>query len=484
LNYPKSNIPGVGALAGIFVGFCATICVGLAAAQTFPNTVTTRNFFRSGSDSLTFERPVLVKPYPGEDSAFIVLQQGGKILTVRWVSGMWRRTDSASVGVLNGTNGIDEQGLLGFAFHPGFPQNRKYYIYYVGGSVSARFDILAERIAGASLRPATSDAHRTIFRVSDPYDNHNAGTLGFDSEGALVFAIGDGGTTSGDPQNRAQNPDSLLGKFLRINVDGADAYPSDTARNYAIPSTNPFKDSAGYRPEIWALGVRNPWKWSFHPVTGEIWAGDVGQNRYEEIDRVPKGANLGWRQREGLSCFNPATNCLSAGFQDPALTMQRSHATSITGGVFFMGNASSAFNGAYIFGDYGTHHVWAARVQNGKLVDSTRIGSVNKVVSFDRDLQGRILATSISLSPDFAISSNVGKVFVLESPDMNLPVAIRPMNPAAHGPRAMDFLRNPEDYEIRGLNGQRLRGKPTGAFLAVKKGAKGIHSAPILMALP
>jgi glucose/arabinose dehydrogenase len=442
--------------------------LGVAAvAQPFPNNVTIRNFFKSGSDSLTFIRPVLVKPYPAEDSAFVVLQQNGRIVTVRWDAGMWRKTDSASVTVLGGASGIDEQGLLGFAFHPGFLQNRRYFIYFVGGTSGTRFNILAERIAGVSLRPATSDAHRTILRVRDPYDNHNAGTIGFDGEGHLVLAIGDGGTTQGDPQNRAQNPDSLLGKFLRLDVDSPDAYPADTTRNYAIPATNPFRDSAGYRPEIWALGARNPWKWSFHPVTGEIWAGDVGQNTWEEITRVPKGANLGWRLREGPACFNPSTNCPSAGLQPPALSLQRSHASSVTGGVFFMGDPASAYHGAYIFGDYGTHHVWAARVQNGMLVDSTRIGSVNKVVSFDRDRQGRILATSISPTTGFNISSNIGRVFVLESTDMPPgPVGIARRNGVPPRPLTLEtVLRDPSRYELRGLDGKAISGVPSGAFI-------------------
>jgi glucose/arabinose dehydrogenase len=319
-----------------------------------------------------------------------------------------------------------------------------------------------------------------VIRLTDPYDNHNAGTLGFDGEGHLVFAIGDGGTTNGDPQNRAQNPDSLLGKFLRIDVDSPDAYPSDTTRNYAIPATNPYKDSASVRPEIWARGLRNPWKWSFHPVTGEIWVGDVGQNNWEEISRVPKGANLGWRLREGKACFNPTTNCNGpAGtlLHPPAFVLQRSHASSITGGTFFVGTQGSAYDGAYIFGDYGTHHVWAARVSGDTLIDSTRIGSVNKVVSFDRDRQGRILATSISPTTGFQISSNIGQVLVLESPDMTpAPVSVRAARmDRAPSIRMRDVLRNPDRYVLRDLEGRELRGVPSGAFFASEKGRDGKH---------
>ena len=468
-----------------FVGLVGALllAVGGVQAQTIPTSVTIRNFFKSGNDSLTFIRPVLVKPYPAEDSAFIVLQQNGRIVTVRWNGAAWRKTDSASVTVMGGANGIDEQGLLGFAFHPNYATNRKYYVYYVGGTSQARLNVVAERTAGETLRPATSDAQRTIFRITDPYDNHNAGTLGFDGEGHLVFAIGDGGTTQGDPQNRAQNRDSLHGKFLRIDVN-SDAYPADTTRNYAIPATNPFKDSANIRPEIWALGLRNPWKWSFHPTTGEIWVGDVGQNNWEEISRVPKGANLGWRVMEAASCFNPSTGCQTAGFQMPALSIASPSNTSITGGVFFTGNPSSAYHGTYIFGDYGSHNVWAARVQNGMLTDSVRIGSVNKVVSFDRDRQGRILATSISPTTGFSINDNTGRVMVLESPDMGFaPVSLRD---AAHARnrtgtiRLADVLRHPERYDVKGLDGRRHRGAPSGLVLVTEKNRPG---APRLMAV-
>jgi glucose/arabinose dehydrogenase len=454
---------------GVFFGALPLVLSGAFAPATWaaplPATVTLRNYFQTGTDSLTFTRPVLVKPYPAEDSAFIVLQQAGQVLTVRWTGGQWRRTDSAVVTVMGGSSGIDEQGLLGFAFHPNFVQNGKYYVYFVGGTSTVRYDVLAERIAGSSKRPATADPQRTLLRLRDPYDNHNAGTLGFDAEGHLLLGIGDGGTTQGDPQNRAQNKDSLHGKFLRFDVNGADAFPDDTTRNYAIPSTNPFKDSTGAKPEIWAYGARNPWKWALHPVTGEIWAGDVGQDNWEEITRVPKGANLGWRLREGPVCFNPSTGCPSEGILPPALSIPSPSTSSITGGVFFTGTPSSAYNGAYIFGDYGTHRIWAARVQDGNLIDTTVIGSLSKVVSFDRDRRGRILATSISPNTGFGISSNVGRVVVLESPDMQLdPTSVRPSRrPALRAITSADLMRHPEQYTVKSLDGRTLNVRQ-GAF--------------------
>src|SRR5690606_948170 len=293
----------------------------------------------------------------------------------------------------------DEQGLLGFAFHPNYAQNRMYYIYFVESSGNScfgnnpRFNMVAERTAGTSLRPAASDPQRTIQRLRDPSDNRNGGTIDFDKDGYLVVGIGDGGTTQGDPQNRSQNLDSLHGKFLRLDVN-SDAFPDDTTRNYAIPTSNPFAVSGG-RPEIWAYGARNPYRWSFHPVTGEIWLGDVGQWDWEEVTRVPKGANLGWRLREGNVCFNPATGCPSEGLQRNALVLPHAQASCITGGAFFTSSAAPrAFHGTYLVADFGTSRVWAARPQGDTLLNLAEIGSVSRVASFDRDRHGRILVTA------------------------------------------------------------------------------------------
>jgi glucose/arabinose dehydrogenase len=454
--------------------------LGTAGAQAIPNNVTFRNYFGpatggSGS-SLLFNRPVLFTQYPDEDSAHIVLQQSGRIITVRRVGGEWAKTDSASFTVLNGTSGGSEQGLLGFAFHPNYRQNRKYYVYYIAsGSTAGGFDILAERIADSTLRPKTIDAQRTLLRIADYANNHNGGTLHFGTDGKLYISLGDGGDAN-DAGNRAQNLDTLYGKILRLDVDGADAFPADTTRNYAIPADNPFVGMAGRKGEIWAYGLRNPWKWSFHPVTGEFWVGDVGQNTYEEVSRVPKGGNMGWRLREAAFCFNPSTNCSTPAdsLVAPAVTIQRSHGQSITGGVFFTGDHTSAYHGVYIFGDYATDHVWAMRRLGGTLTDSTRIGQVFNVTSFDRDSRGRVFASSLSSTS--SVAANNGIVYILESPDMVMaPVSVRSPRSGSRAAltplRMADFLRHPGRYEMRGLDGRALRNPLPGAMLVREKGS-------------
>ena len=436
-----------------------------AAAQTIPDNVTFRNYF----GTMTFNRPLQFLQYPGEDSTHIVVQQNGRIITVQREGNAWVKTDSALITVTGGTSGGDERGLLGFAFHPQFTTNGKYYLHYISGSNTM---IVQRTATGADKRPRTSDAQATVLQLAQPQGNHNGGSILFGpADGYLYIALGDGGGAN-DPQNYAQNLNSLLGKILRVDVDGADGFPADPLKNYAIPTDNPFATSGGL-PEIWAYGLRNPYRAAFHPLTQHLWIGDVGQNQWEEISRVPEaGANLGWRIREGAYCFNPSTNCQSDGLVPPARTMQRSHAASITGGAFFTGDPTSAYHNVYVFGDYVTNHVWAMRPAGGQLTDSIRIGQVYNVVSFDRDAHGRVFATSLSNSS--SVGSNNGVVFVLESPDMvSLPVGIRG---DARAPgvrlRPTDVARNPAAYEFRGLDGRLLTVAGNGTYWVRAKGAR------------
>jgi glucose/arabinose dehydrogenase len=461
--------------AKLFLG-AALLAVGVGSLATaeaaLPYSVSFRNFF----GAMTFNRPVHFLPYPGQDSAYIVLQQNGKIITVRRVNNEWAKTDSATLAVLNGTSGGNEQGLLGFAFHPNYNANGKYYIYYIASGPGNGFDVIAERTADMTRRPRSEDAQRTILKLADPYDNHNGGTVAFGTDGFLYFGLGDGGN-GGDPQNRAQNLDSLFGKFLRLDVDGADAYPADTTRNYAIPGDNPFVGQSG-RPEIWAYGVRNPYRWAFHPTNGQLWVGEVGQDAVEEISRVSKGANMGWKIREGNACYSPSSGCASAGLTPAVIGINQPTAQSITGGTFFTGDPASLYHGVYIFGDYVTDSIWAARIVNDSATERVRLGLINNIVSFNRDHQGRVFA--ITLSNSASVASNNGIVYVLESPDMLPgPASLRPGRRA--GIKALtlaDLRRHPEAYSVTGLDGRAVhleslpRQAYKGAVLAQKKGSR------------
>lgn len=334
---------------------------------------------------LRFDRPVVLAEIPGTQARqFLVVEQSGRIQRVRKSGDRWRKSEFASFKVLGGKRWNDERGLLGLAFHPRFSENRLYYVNYVSPRENT---IVMERRANPDAT-RDSDAHaRIILEVEQPYSNHNGGTIGFGPDGYLYVGMGDGGS-GGDPHNHAQNPGSLLGKMLRLDVNH-----SADDKAYAIPRDNPFVRDARYRPEIWALGLRNPWKWTFHPRTGALWVADVGQGRHEEISIAPRGGNLGWRILEGHECFRDE-DCNRKGLVKPLLTLPRGEARSITGGEFHTGERTSPFYDHYIFGDYETGTVWALRREK-RTWKHIRIGHVPAVSAFARDSRGTLYALGL-----------------------------------------------------------------------------------------
>lgn len=253
-----------------------------------------------------------------------------------------------------------EAGLLGMAFHPSFQDNGWVYLSYTGPATTpgqaltsyvSRFTANAERSA---LDPASE---RVLMRLDQPYENHNGGHIAFGPDGFLYVGFGDGGS-SGDPHGNAQNPHVLLGKILRIDVNAGEPY--------GIPAGNPFSGGGG-RGEVFALGLRNPWRWSFDRATGALWAGDVGQNAREEIDLIEAGGNYGWPIREGASCYE-AASCASTGFIDPVVDYGHDLGYSITGGYVYRGSAIPALQGAYVFGDFGSGTIWALPAQGAPIM--------------------------------------------------------------------------------------------------------------------
>jgi glucose/arabinose dehydrogenase len=341
-------------------------------------------FYADAFPGVKFDRPVYLGEVPGKPDHFLVLEQAGEIQIVSPAAEGWGKSPFASINVSGGGSGGDEKGLLGFAFHPDYAANGKYYCYYLKG----RRDILAEGYADTSRLKDSGRPRRMLLDLEDPYSNHNGGTLAFGpKDGFLYLGLGDGGS-GGDPLGNGQNKHSLFGKFLRIDVDTRSA-----GKPYGIPADNPFVDGSG-APEVWAYGLRNPWKWSFDPVTGELWAGDVGQNTEEEIDRIEKGGNYGWKVREGARCFPPdARDCETTGFASPIFTYGRDAGggISVTGGVFFRARrAGSAApdSGVFLFGDYGTNNVWSL-TRSGvakRLPKPPAIG----ISSFASDSRGRV----------------------------------------------------------------------------------------------
>ena len=287
--------------------------------------------------------PVLVVAPPDDPTRLLIVERGGRILLRR--NGV--RLDSAFVNLTSLTNppGIDlEYGVLGLAFHPDYLSNRRLFVYYLDLNEDP---ILIEFQAEPSFDHADPIPVRTILQLDTPdHAIHFGGTVHFGPDGYLYIATGDG-ETGGSPTTPSQDSMSLLGKMLRLDVDGG--------APYSIPADNPFTGRVGWRGEIFHLGLRNPFRWSFDRQTGDTWIGDVGEDNREEVDflRVSdQGKNLGWPYREGTACFRPSANCPSSGLTAPVYEYDHSDGCSVIGGYVYRGTAIEGRRGYYIFGDF------------------------------------------------------------------------------------------------------------------------------------
>jgi glucose/arabinose dehydrogenase len=284
--------------------------------------------------------------------------------------------------------GVGEQGLLGLAFHPNYAANGFFYINYTnlkGNTVVARYHVSADpNIADPASR-------RIILRQKQPFANHNGGQLQFGPDGFLYIGLGDGGS-GGDPGNRAQRLTTLLGKILRIDVDGR--------LPYAIPPSNPFVGTPRARPEIWAYGLRNPWRFSFDRSTGNLFIGDVGQDLFEEIDfqRASSrgGENYGWHRMEGKHCFNPATGCNDGSLTLPIIQYSHNLGCAVIGGYVYRGSAIPQLRGRYLFGDFCSGVIWSARFVRGRGWVRNLLQDTNALIAaFGEDQNGELYFTDI-----------------------------------------------------------------------------------------
>jgi len=326
----------------------------------------------------SFRSPIEVALGPG--GRLYVLEQAG---VVRWVDPVAPGAPVTAIDVSASIVSGGEAGLLGIAFDPRDAGARVYLHFNRRGtptpgvafrSVIARFE---SRDGGMTFDPATE---KPILVVDQPFANHNGGKIAFGPDGFLYIGLGDGGS-GGDPLGNGQSRETLLGKILRIDPASGDPY--------AIPADNPFAAGGG-RPEIYAYGLRNPWKLAFDTVTGELWCSDVGQDRHEEVDRIVRGGNYGWKVREGKHCFGAST-CDSAGMIDPVVEYGRSEGTSITGGYVYRGRRLPALQGRYVFGDFGSGSIWAVgKDATGASVPEKLVDSGLRIASFAQDADGEI----------------------------------------------------------------------------------------------
>ena len=337
----------------------------------------------------TFSKPVLVT-HAGDDSGrlFIVEQTG----RVRVVTREGRLLSSPFIDLSASVSKGSEQGLLGLAFHPGFRTNRKVYVNFTTTSGDTAIN---EYRVPAGANAVDRSTGRRVITIDQPYANHNGGHIAFGPDGYLYVGMGDGGG-AGDPGNRAQNLDSLLGKMLRIGVN--------TTSGYTISPSNPYVGKTG-RDEIWSRGLRNPWRWSFDRATGDLWIADVGQNRYDEVNRNlasaggGKAANYGWRVMEARACYNPSTGCSTAGKQLPLIVSSLEAGAedncALTGGYVYRG-PQTLLQGGYLYGDFCSGRVWGIRSTATSGTPTLLANLRSNISSFGENQAGDVYITTLN----------------------------------------------------------------------------------------
>lgn len=303
--------------------------------------------------ALSWQRPVQITHAGDGTDRLFVLEQRGEIFVLENRPDVEVRQEFLNIRdrVYIGHN---EEGLLSLAFHPDYEDNGRFFVWY-SASEPRRTKLSEFRVSTDDPNRADPDSEKVILEVDQPWGNHNGATVLFGPDGYLYVSIGDGGAAN-DPRNHGQNLGTLLGSIIRIDVDS-----SEGDVPYAIPSDNPFVDRSGARPEIWAYGLRNVWRMSFDRATGDLWAGDVGQNAWEMVCLIRKGGNYGWNIREGTHDFRPPREGEPADpIRDPMIEYSHRVGISITGGHVYRGSQYPAMEGVYFFADYGSGRIWGA----------------------------------------------------------------------------------------------------------------------------
>src|SRR5215813_3342437 len=328
----------------------------------------------------------LQSPHDGSGRLFVVEQQG-----------MIRIVSNASLmptPFLDIHNQVDfggEKGLLGLAFHPNYSQNRRFFLNYDHVLSGQMQTVIAEfQTSPSNPNQADPTSERILFTVNQPFPNHKGGQLTFGPDGFLYIGLGDGGS-AGDPLGNGQSLQTLLGKMLRIDVEH-----TSLGLPYAIPSDNPFLNGTD-RGEIWAYGLRNSWRFSFDVPSGRLFAGDVGQDRFEEIDILQKGGNFGWNIMEGLHCFQPASGCNMTGLILPIAEYDHSQGDAVIGGYVYRGTVIPQLVGTYLFSDFQTGTIWGLTENPPGTWTRTQLLSTGKdISSFGRDDAGELYVLDYS----------------------------------------------------------------------------------------
>jgi len=331
-----------------------------------------------------FDPPAIVDiahNYGDGDSIFLVSQDGRLIRLDREGHG-----DSHEI-FLDISDRVSargmEEGLLNLEFDPDYASTGYFYVFYT--AAFPRRSVISRFYGGAGDKKADPDSEVVILEVRQPFANHNGGSMAFGPDGYLYIGLGDGGS-GGDPQGQGQDTSTLLGTILRIDVRSV-----RPGSSYLVPEDNPFVgDDSGAREEIWAYGLRNPWRLSFDRETGVLWVGDVGQNLYEEVDIIEPGLNYGWNHMEGFRCFSLA-DCDSSSLQLPVIEYSHDHGCSVTGGYVYRGRRLHALQGAYVYGDFCSGKIWALRYDGERVTDHLEIvDSGLQIAAFGEDTDGEL----------------------------------------------------------------------------------------------
>jgi uncharacterized protein (TIGR03437 family) len=297
-----------------------------------------------------------------------------------------------------------ERGLLGLALSPNFERSGVFYINYTDRTGQT----VVSRLRASASNPDLADpaSAQEVLRVAQPFENHNGGNLVFGPDGYLYIGLGDGGS-GGDPQNNAQRNNVLLGKMLRVDVEGGQ-------ERYSVPADNPFVNTPGYAPEIWATGLRNPWRYSFDRETKDLWTADVGQSRAEEVNFQPAssrgGENYGWRRMEGLDCYPANSSCDRTGLTLPVIEYPRSQAQSITGGFVYRGSRYPGLRAFYIHADFSTGNLWALLRTAGGVENHLLQDTQHLISTFAEDANGELYLASYGNGDIYSIQAGTPAV--------------------------------------------------------------------------
>lgn len=379
------------------------------------NTGTTTVQLSSERIATGLNRPLFLGSPPGDrDRLFVLEQTSGSIKIMSTKTGKIQSPPFLTIPAGELLKGGFEQGLLGLAFHPNYRQNGKFYVSYTapGGGAAGQTKVVEYRVSTNNPNLANPGSSRTVLTINQPQENHNGGWLAFGKDGYLYWASGDGGGSGFQPgipsesDNALDLTDNLLGKILRLDVNGDD-FASDPNRNYAIPDSNPFVNKAG-DDEIWSYGLRNPWRPSFDRKTGDLYIADVGQGRREEINvqsgTSRGGENYGWNRWEGSLPFRPGADLVNPVFPIYEYEHGDNTGKSITGGYVYRGPVK-ALRGTYIFGDFVSGNVWSFRYANNRVQDfkqrTTELtsplggGQISDIASFGEDQAGNLYVVGL-----------------------------------------------------------------------------------------